>query len=55
MAAKQGGGKKKRTSRKSKGVNGAGGKGRPTDLELALMGKGPFARSAELMRARSAR
>ena len=43
MAAKQGGGKKKRTHKTSKGVHGAGGRVRTlTLLDLTLMGKGPL-------------
>lgn len=39
-ASKQGGGKKKRAHKVSKGQHGGGGKVRLTTLELALMGKG---------------
>lgn len=41
MAAKQGGGKKKRTPKTSKGVHGGGGRHRHlTGVELVNMGKG---------------
>lgn len=54
MAVKQGGGKKKRAQKTSKGVHSGGGKVSLTRLQLALMGKGPSARAAELMNKRAA-
>ena len=43
MAAKQGGGKKKRNPKVSKGIHGGGGRHRSlTEVELVLLGKGRY-------------
>lgn len=49
MAVKQGGFKKKRTHKTSKGVHGGGGKVSLTRLELALLGKGPTAATSRAL------
>lgn len=47
--------KKKREHKVSRGIHGGGGKVKLTRLQLALLGKGPTARAAVLMRKSSER
>lgn len=49
MSVKQGGGKKSRTHKVSKGIHGGGGKVSLTRLQLALLGKGPADAAARNM------